>query len=313
MRAALRNIYETLCDSIRYMRSTPIGGAKQHGIIHLQGDIIRMYHIIEKGLAMPEFRPRFGEDIIAELIKRVDTWKSLTKDFENIHFCAACEALKNYYWRHTQLNIDVSDLLPSEYLKLPQDKSVSGVRSVVGVDDTWFEGFKKVVTSRSSVRDFDTSRPPERELIRSAVDLSIRTPSVCNRQTWRVHFYEGEMSQSILKLQNGNRGFGHTIPTVLIVTCDMRYFIGSIERNQPWVDGGMFSMSLLLALHSHGLGAVSLNWAVLNSDDKKMRKTANIPDFERIIMLVGCGYPRIPSLTPVSVRDSVDSFINWHD
>jgi hypothetical protein len=61
--------------------------------------------------------------------------------------------------------------------------------------------------------------------------------------------------EQVLALQNGNRGFGHLAKRVLIVSADLHAFIGPIERNKAFVDGGMFAMSLLYALHRLELGA----------------------------------------------------------
>ena len=72
-------------------------------------------------------------------------------------------------------------------------------------------------------------------------------------------------------------------------------------------------MALALALKEYGIESVSLNWSVLNSADSELRRVALIPDFERVTMLVGCGYPREDTCVPVSTRYSVDHFITYHD
>ena len=312
MKANLRILYESLIDLLRYMQASPLLGRKRHEIAHLEGNIIRLYHVIEKGLAMPDFRERFGINLVQDLVNKLEKWKSIKPNKESIHFFAAEEVLRNYYYRHYQLGIEVADIIPSSYTEKPKSLNIGGIKPVPSIDKNWTESFSNVVRSRVSVRNFDKKRIPTREIIQSAVKLAIVTPSVCNRQTWRVHVYKGEKIQELLSLQNGNRGFSHTIPTLLIITTDMRYFTGAIERYQPWIDGGMFSMTLLLALHSLGLGAVSLNWSVLNSNDKKMRERAKIPDYERIIMLIGCGYPQDSSFTPNSVRAPLESFVTWN-
>jgi hypothetical protein len=48
-----------------------------------------------------------------------------------------------------------------------------------------------------------------------------------------------------LSYQNGNSGFGHTVPALFVITSDMRIFEKSGERNQGWVDGGLFAMALV--------------------------------------------------------------------
>jgi nitroreductase len=145
----------------------------------------------------------------------------------------------------------------------------------------------------------------------AAVDLAMRSPSVCNRQTARIHVFTGEDAQRALSFQSGNRGFGHRIPMVIIVTSDLRYFTGTAERYQGWIDGGMFSMLLLLALHAQGLGAVSLNWSVNNERDRELRNAVAIPEYERVIMLIGCGFPSPDGLVPVSSRRLATDVASW--
>ena len=95
-----------------------------------------------------------------------------------------------------------------------------------------------------------------------------------------------------LRYQNGNSGFGHEIPCLLVVTADLRAFVGSGERNQHWIDGGMFSMSLVLAFHSIGLSTCCLNWSKGPADDLKFRIATGISKHHSIVMLIAVGYPR---------------------
>ena len=117
------------------------------------------------------------------------------------------------------------------------------------------------------------------------------TPSVCNRQAWRVYcFHDPDAKRAVLAHQNGNAGFGHQASWVFVITCDVANFVSVGERNQAWVDGGMFAMSLLYAIHSLGLGACALNWSKEKEDDRALRRTAGIDDRDVIIMLAAVGH-----------------------
>src|SRR3546814_1994141 len=70
-----------------------------------------------------------------------------------------------------------------------------------------------------------------------------------------------EIIDRALSLQNGNRGFGHEIPCLLILCTDLSAFDTAGERYQHWIDGGMFSMSLVWALHALGYSSCCLNWS----------------------------------------------------
>ena len=60
-----------------------------------------------------------------------------------------------------------------------------------------------------------------------------------------------------LKIQGGFLGYAMP-PVLLLVTSDIRAFMNNGERNEPFVDGGLFSMSLLYALEAYGLAACPL-------------------------------------------------------
>jgi nitroreductase len=140
------------------------------------------------------------------------------------------------------------------------------------------------------VRQFSDT-PVDDDLIENAVSMAIKTPSVCNRQTWKVYACsDQDQKNRLLKHQNGNRGFGPMAGQILIVTSDLNLFVGAAERNQSFIDGGLFSMSLIYALHSLGLGTCCLNWSVTMERDKALRHEAGIDDSESIIMLIAVGH-----------------------
>lgn len=144
--------------------------------------------------------------------------------------------------------------------------------------------------SRYSVRSFKSTQVPQSTLER-ALNLALKTPSVCNRQAWKVyHLDKRDSIDRALSLQNGNRGFGHEIPCLLVIASDLKAFDTSGERYQHWIDGGMFSMSLILALHSLGLSSCCLNWSKGPIDDIKIRKIINIDSSHTIMMMLAVGF-----------------------
>ena len=124
-------------------------------------------------------------------------------------------------------------------------------------------------------------------MIKKAISIAQSTPSVCNRQTWRTHvFLDKEQIKEILKYQNGNRGFGEDAAAILIVTASLPYFIGVGERNQAFIDGGMYAMTLVYALHSLGLGTCCLNLWVSQVWILGCNEVAKIPCDEVLIMMI---------------------------
>ena len=303
---------ECLRDGWLYFKSVSTYKGDLHKASHLESNIVRRYHILEKGLSMPDFRPRFGIPMVKEVYQMLLNWEKNYSYHPQI--ASAWKVLETYKHKHEELGVDVSDIFRDSWETAQRylGKGLGGVKPLETLKGNEREVLIRIMKTRSSVRNFDLARVVEKQVIEKAVDLAITTPSVCNRQTWRVHAYSGEKAQEILSLQNGNRGFGQTIPTVLVITSDMRHFVNAIERYQPWIDGGMFSMSLLLSLHAAGLGAVPLNWAVLNKRDKALHDLIKLPYYERVIMFVGCGYPNPDAVVTQSARRDVSEILEWN-
>ena len=191
------------------------------------------------------------------------------------------------------------------YVELPDDDVVAAavdLRSIVDEDltdvdeealvETVARYFREQegVDAMRGVSGFEGRRNLV-ELIERAVRMAQRTPSVCNRQPWKAYaFTDPEQRKNLLSFQNGNRGFGDGAAQLLVVTSDLQHFTSVGERYQGWIDGGLFAMSLVHALHALGLGACMLNWSVTRETDAAMRAAAGIPDSELVIMMVAVGH-----------------------
>jgi nitroreductase len=148
--------------------------------------------------------------------------------------------------------------------------------------------FEKFLKCRHSVRNFSNA-PVDDETILRALAISTNTPSVCNRQGWFVHYYsKKEKIQELLTFQNGNAGFTESIDKLLIVTGSAKAFT-RYEHNQLFIDGGLYSMNLMLSLHAVGLGSCPLNTCMPWFKAKKLKKAAGIPAHEQVIMMVAVG------------------------
>jgi nitroreductase len=106
----------------------------------------------------------------------------------------------------------------------------------------------------------------------------------------------------LISLQNGNKGFGHLIPTLAVITSDSGAFFDASERHEPYIDGGLFSMTLMYALSAKGLATCCLNWCVSPDKDVALRNILPLADSEVVIMLMAIGYPEPDVLVPRSPR-----------
>jgi len=178
---------------------------------------------------------------------------------------------------------------PSATCELPPIRD--SLRATISVARSNFvnrDNFRDFAKSRHSVRNFTGEKVAYKE-IKKAIEIAQTAPSVCNRQSAKVRvFYDDEMRE-VLKLQNGNRGFDQEIGALLIITSDTKSFFYSGEINQAFVDGGLFSMMLLMALHDLGYGACMLNWCVSGAIDRKLRDITKIGESEIVVMFMAVG------------------------
>lgn len=162
--------------------------------------------------------------------------------------------------------------------------------------------------SRYTLREFK-QEAVDNSTIQRAISLAIKTPSVCNRQPWHVYYTsEKNVIDSVMKLQAGNRGFGHAVPNVMIVTADLTAFMPGKEHYQHWIDGGLISMSLIYAFHSLGIASCCLNWSQAPKGDMNLRKKLNIKDSHTVILILAFGWPDSENKVCVSERRSLESF-----
>jgi nitroreductase len=264
--------------------------------MNLRATLIAQTHCIEKGLALMRPRIGFGKRQVCELVETIPEYvRRYGTDWVTD---AALDALLSYSQFNTKgghVNFDL--LCTVQHLKeicgraLP---TVANGATIVCTREEVLEArkfdFAAFAASRHSIRQF-TSDPVDFTLIEAAVSMALATPSVCNRQAWRVYAYsDAELKMRILSQQTGNRGFGELIAVLLVVACDLQCFSDARERNQAWADGGMFAMTLTLALHSLGLGTCCLNWCISGKAGPAALTSCGIPESDAVVMLIGVGH-----------------------
>ena len=260
--------------------------------MQLDASATRLYHRVEKGFSLPAPKRPFGAKAVPGLTKVLG--RKVPQDAlyvtESKMVLDALEAWNERGERHEAV-APRGDSLPTN----PLDAETTA----------------QFITSRHSIRDFD-QRKVSHELITEAVRVAMYAPSVCNRQGWRAHWFDApEDLARILPLHSGSAGFADNIPGVFVLTYDIRAFEGTNERNQGWIDGGLFSMNLMLALHGLGLGSVPLNWSRSNAASDKLRETAGIPDHENILMLLAAGHPAEGYRVARSARRPIEQILRF--
>ncbi len=258
----------------------------------LEARIFADYHMIEKGLALKEPRLGFGKDHIDSLFQYIEEYIAKGFTDKDQVLAAAFAVLAKYIKYHQARDYDVSEYEQrirryEGYL----NQGVGGTRvfskeEMIAHSKADFAEFSR---HRYSIRNYSEEAVPLDSIVR-AIELARKTPSVCNRQTCRVYILDDkEIQRKVLSCHEGNRGFGHLADKILLVTSDLHAFEGEHERNQPFIDGGMFAMSLVYGLHHEGLAACTMNWCATKEQDLKLREVLPIPESENVILLVTVG------------------------
>jgi len=259
------------------------------------GMLTMLYHVIEKGLTMPNARLGFGYQNIDRIIQLCKEYISLGYDQSALEFVHTIKILNEYVYFHKKKNFELDvDILKkitdlSTVTNITEKSNQYSFRS-----ETFFSKinapFSEFCLSRHSVRHF-IDKEIQESILDDCYFLAKNSPSACNRQPNRAYFIKDKTDkENILDLQNGNRGFGKLADTIVVFTSELSVFQNVYERYEPYLNSGMFIMTFIYALHYHGVGACALNWNVPTYNDEKMRKIINIKDSEVITMILACGY-----------------------
>ncbi|QID16771.1 nitroreductase family protein [Nitrogeniibacter mangrovi] len=303
--------------TIRYMRLR----SEQPGTLEeFEYLLLFYYHKVEKGLSLPAPYRLFGVDVVRKILTIMRSWERAGHRTDHPVFVGATSSLSAYECRLATHGLDEEGrILPELRRYLAERANGSGLAADTPVrlsaaqiqEATCFDRLKALATVRRSCRDF-AERRVEEEVVLRAIDIAQLSPSVCNRQSARVYVLtDPEQISAALSFQNGNRGFGHKVPALMVVTADARAFLDALERSQPYVDGGLFAMSLVYGLQSQGVVSCCLNWCVSDATDQAFKRLAGIPDWERIIMFIAVGYPLDEYLVPRSHRRNRDDVAMW--
>ncbi len=268
-------------------------------------------HALEKGLSHENLRLGFGKTALKKLAETLNVYVRKGFNKSSISYRNAISVLSEYRRLHLEsgYKIDYFNQLFDTFMdEIDADKSGLGGVLYITKKPTNKQNFKELFESRWSVREY-SDRPVDVSKVKDAIRLSMKSPSVCNRQSARVHIItNAETIKRVLKVQGGFTGYDAP-PILLVVTSDMRTFLASTERNQPYIDGGIFSMSLLMSLEFYGLAACPLNAMFNKKRDVLVKTITGIQNYEALIMFISVGSFKTTSKVPRSFRITAEEVI----
>lgn len=314
----IKNIYlvcmYTFYDFKRFCNNSAAIKGDYSNKLTLISAITMDYHRVEKGLINTNPRLKFGLWFIPKLINNIIYFKENYGNDEMVF--SAYSSIKNYEKFHSEKGISLDELgdnlfrlhncfkeekVENSFFHLEKED----INNIIDKSN-----FKEFALTRYSIRNFKNSII-NKDIIYEAINIARKTPSVCNRQPWKVYSVNGPKLNEILPLQNGNLGFRNEIKNVLVVVGKISFMRQPIERHQIYIDGGLFSMSLIYALHSLKIGCCPLNWCAKPQNDKLLRKKIGLKDDDEVMMFLAIGEIKDSVIVAASSRMNETSLVKF--
>jgi nitroreductase len=283
-----------------------------------EADLILNYHSLEKGMLFSEMKKSFAPHRVTKLHQILKD-KEIVANSNLSQVKVGYQVMCKYYELHKNKGYNISEIFNEEqyqfYKNILSENYSAEFSGILNWSKSKFfenssKDFKDFANSRKSTREFTGEKIPD-DILYNVIKLANTAPSVCNRQASNVYIVEDKRKiDEILKIQSGFAGYTKNVNQLLIVTNDRKYYYTIGERNQFYIDGGIYVMNLLYALHYYKIGNCPANWGKTSKDEKQLAKVITIPESEKIMCLIPIGELNNDFSTTLSKRrDVVENFI----
>jgi nitroreductase len=274
-------------------------------------------HTLEKGMEHFELRPFAVEKTryIMSLIKRESKYENYENKFAFINGINSLREYKKIYEEHNWINKDeykkVDEFLKN-YSKVENQKAGAYILTKKELQNDYQIDYLKFVKSRHSTRNYK-NEPIKLDDVKAAVEMAKYSASACNRQYIKLHFYpSGKMRDNVIHYALGKGGLYLDGVNTFIVTFDVNGLSGIGERNQGYFNAGLYSTNLVNAFHSLGIGTCFIQFANSVKDEDDLKRKNEIPEYERIAVILFAGYYDEKSIFAVSPRKNVSELLIEH-
>lgn len=250
-----------------------------------------LVHSIEKGLVRSPERP-FGFEKAEELIKLLDRFT--TNEREGIAFKMGTEVLQSWAGRFLEKGWPLPRWAVEKKISVHTEKPLAGTIRAGAKQITerpqWHQlDYASFIKSRHSARVYDKSKVSDEELL-EALELAGYSPSACNRQMIRMHIIdEPKLKRTLYDTLHGTGGINFENCRLGLITFDGNSLEFSGERNQGYLNAGLFAMTLVHAFHWKGIGSCFLQFANTFSEERMLSKQLGLPKNEKIVVAISLG------------------------
>ena len=307
-------------EAIHFWHLTTKYNASHHtddDMVKMQYTLLRENHVIEKGMSMRNPRKGFGQQKVEALINRLDKYFKLYGNEDKTFLRYPLSTIMSYIDYTENNGVEIPEIKAKfetlvARVGIDDIKVYSGIRETTKQEilDACNRNFESLLYSRHSLRYFSDD-PVSHDIVVKALELAQRTPSACNRQGWFTHVYEGEKAVELVMWQSGARGFEDECRHAILVTANLKAFLWH-EVHQAYIDGGLYAMNLINALHSLGLGCIPLSCGF---EYEKLAQLIqfDIPENEVPIVIIAFGNLQDKFTYAVSSRKDINKTNTFHN
>ena len=274
-------------------------------------------HTLEKGMEHFELRPFAVQktEHIMNIIKLESKFENYKNTFAYINGVNSLREYKRIYERHNWTDKEeytkVNEFL-KKYEKVEEQKAGAYILNKTELEKDYKIDYLKFVKSRHSTRNYKNA-PLKLEDVQAAVEMAKYSASACNRQYIKLHYYpSGKMRENVIHYALGKGGLYLDGVNTFIVTFDVNGLSGAGERNQGYFNAGLYSTNLVNAFHSLGIGTCFIQFANSVKDEEDLKKKNDIPEYERIAVILFAGYYDEKSIFAVSPRKDIKELLIEH-
>lgn len=282
-----------------------------------EAKILRQTHVIEKGMSLSNPRAKFGVQRVLELFSFIDEFVACGYKVDDSTVVKnSLGVIEAYLDFHRERGFVPNEIVSK--LEAFNDYTPNTEVSKYGIEEISLNDMQKLINSefpvfiksRHSVRQFSDKKIDPKDIKRS-VSLAMSAPSACNRQSCKAYFYtDSKTNDDLSKAIIGNTGFSNEAQNYIVVTSDISAFYDAPERNQMYVDAGIFTMALIEALHYYGIASCVLQNGETSKTNRIFKNICtNIPENEKIVLFIAVGYYKDPVVFATSHRKQLEDVL----
>ena len=150
--------------------------------------------------------------------------------------------------------------------------------------------FLRIANQRQSCRNYDATRPVEKEKLDAILMVARLSPSACNGQPYHITVCEGNAAVAVAKatMGMGMNKFSSDAPLILVLSEEpyvKSAAVGAKLKKNDYrsIDIGILSAYITAEAESQGLGSCILGWF----DNDKIKNICGLSGDVRLVITLG--------------------------